>query len=65
MLQHFADRFGQTRDILPDGGQIRGDVAFAILGHGHLHKTPATSNLAPPARKSDTDLDASSIVSRG
>jgi hypothetical protein len=45
MSHQLAHRFGQTRDVLPEGGQIRGEVsgsAFSVLGHGNLQHEKAS-----------------------
>jgi hypothetical protein len=45
MSHQLAHRFGQTRDVLPEGGQIRGEVsgsAFSVLGHGSLQHEKAS-----------------------
>src|SRR5271166_2055661 len=44
MAHQLAHRFGQTRDVVPKGGKIRGEVcgsAFRVLGHGSLQHEKA------------------------
>src|SRR5271165_2606238 len=36
MLHQLAHRFGETRDVLAQGSQIRSGSAFSVLGHSNL-----------------------------
>jgi hypothetical protein len=52
MFHQLAHRFGKMRDVLPQGGQIPGEIfngAFSAFGHGNLqHGSVGDSNATSP-----------------